>query len=47
MFLNSLEMSYKDVYYFVAMCLTISLEKKNKQIDGRVRCVKEREAHRA
>ena len=25
-------MSYKDVYYFVAMCLTISLEKKNKQI---------------
>ena len=25
-------MSYKEVYYFVAMCLTISLEKKNKQI---------------
>ena len=25
-------MSYKDVFYFVAMCLTISLEKKNKQI---------------
>ena len=32
MFLNSLEMSYKDVFYFVAMCLTISQEKKNKQI---------------
>ena len=25
-------MSYKDVFYFVAMCLTISQEKKNKQI---------------
>ena len=25
-------MSYKEVYYFVAMCLTISLEEKNKQI---------------
>ncbi|MBT5870914.1 MAG: hypothetical protein HOH44_04440 [Bacteroidetes bacterium] len=25
-------MSYKEVYYFVAMCLTISQEKKNKQI---------------
>ena len=25
-------MSYKDVLYFVAMCLTISQEKKNKQI---------------
>ena len=31
-FLNSLKMSYKDVFYFVAMCLTISQEKKNKQI---------------
>ena len=25
-------MSYKDVFYFVAMCLTISQEKKNRQI---------------
>ena len=25
-------MSYKEVYYFVAMCLTISQEKKNRQI---------------
>ena len=31
-FLNSLKMSYKDVFYFVAMCLTISQEKKNRQI---------------
>ena len=31
-FLNYLKMSYKDVFYFVAMCLTISQEKKNRQI---------------